>query len=137
MTVYDEKELAREKMNGILAVGRGSVHPPRLIVLEYGAEPKAKAKSRARKRPTLAFVGKGITFDTGGISIKPAASMDEMKHDMSGGAAVLGALRAVAELGLPFHVVGIVAAAREHARRQRVHAGRRHHAARAARRSRC
>ena len=101
VTVYDEKELAREKMNGILAVGRGSVHPPRLIVLEYGAEPKSKAKSRARKRPTLAFVGKGITFDTGGISIKPAASMDEMKHDMCGGAAVLGALRAVAELGLP------------------------------------
>ncbi len=113
VTVYDEKQLAREKMNGILAVGRGSVHPPRLIVVEYGAEPKpkTKAKSRARKRPTLAFVGKGITFDTGGISIKPAASMDEMKHDMSGGAAVLGALRAVAELGLPFHVVGIVAAA--------------------------
>jgi leucyl aminopeptidase len=111
VTIYDEKELAREKMNGILAVGRGSVHPPRLIVLEYGAEPKGKGKARARKRPTLAFVGKGITFDTGGISIKPAASMDEMKHDMSGGAAVLGALRAVAELGLPFHVVGIVAAA--------------------------
>ena len=111
VTVYDEKELAREKMNGILAVGRGSAHPPRLIVLEYGAQPKTRAKSRARKRPTLAFVGKGITFDTGGISIKPAASMDEMKHDMSGGAAVLGTLRAVAELGLPFHVVGIVAAA--------------------------
>ena len=111
VTVYDEKQLAREKMNGILAVGRGSAHPPRLIVLEYGAEPRTKGKSRARKRPTLAFVGKGITFDTGGISIKPAASMDEMKHDMSGGAAVLGTLRAVAELGLPFHVVGIVAAA--------------------------
>ena len=112
VTVYDEKQLAREKMNGILAVGRGSVAPAAAdrARVRRGAA-KTKAKSRARKRPTLAFVGKGITFDTGGISIKPAASMDEMKHDMSGGAAVLGALRAVAELGLPFHVVGIVAAA--------------------------
>jgi leucyl aminopeptidase len=90
-------------------VGRGSVNPPRLIVLEHGA-PKRGAKP-ARKRPTLAFVGKGITFDSGGISIKPAASMDEMKHDMSGGAAVLGALRAAALLDLPFHIVGLVPAA--------------------------
>jgi leucyl aminopeptidase len=112
ITVFTEKELAREKMAGILTVGRGSAHPPRLIALEYGAAPKKAAKSaRARKRPTLAFVGKGITFDSGGISIKPAGNMDEMKHDMSGGAAVLGALRAIAELGLPVHAIGIVAAA--------------------------
>jgi leucyl aminopeptidase len=106
ITVFAEKELEREKMGGILAVGRGSTHPPRLIVLEHGAPVKG-----ARKRPTLAFVGKGITFDSGGISIKPAANMDEMKHDMSGGAAVFGTLRAAALLDLPFHVVGIVAAA--------------------------
>ena len=106
VTVFAEKELAREKMAGILTVGRGSAHPPRLIVLEHGAPAKG-----ARKRPTLAFVGKGITFDSGGISIKPAASMDEMKHDMSGGAAVLGTLRAAALLDLPCHVIGIVAAA--------------------------
>ena len=106
VTVFGEKELEREKMAGILTVGRGSTHPPRLIVLEHGAPVKG-----ARKRPTLAFVGKGITFDSGGISIKPAASMDEMKHDMSGGAAVLGALRAAALLELPYHVIGIVAAA--------------------------
>ena len=106
VTVFAEKELEREKMAGILTVGRGSTHPPRLIVLEHGAPAKG-----ARKRPTLAFVGKGITFDSGGISIKPAASMDEMKHDMSGGAAVLGALRAAALLDLPCHVIGIVAAA--------------------------
>ncbi len=113
VTVFGERELAREKMSGILAVGRGSANPPRLIALEYGAAPKRKknAKSRARPRPTLAFVGKGITFDSGGISIKPAANMDEMKHDMSGGAAVLGAMRALAELKLPVHAVGIVAAA--------------------------
>ena len=106
VTVFAEKELEREKMGGILAVGRGSAHPPRLIVLEHGAPAKG-----ARKRPTLAFVGKGITFDSGGISIKPAANMDEMKHDMSGGAAVLGALRAAALLDLPFHIVGLVPAA--------------------------
>jgi leucyl aminopeptidase len=110
VTVFAEKELERHKMGGILAVGRGSAHPPRLIVLEHGAPAKG-AKRPARKRPTLAFVGKGITFDSGGVSIKPAANMDEMKHDMSGGAAVLGALRAAALLDLPFHVVGIVAAA--------------------------
>jgi leucyl aminopeptidase len=106
VTVFGEKELEREKMGGILAVGRGSVNPPRLIVLEHGAPAKG-----ARKRPTLAFVGKGITFDSGGISIKPAANMDEMKHDMSGGAAVIGAMRAAALLDLPIHIVGIVAAA--------------------------
>ncbi len=106
VTVFAEKELEREKMAGILTVGRGSAHPPRLIVLEHGAPAKS-----ARKRPRLAFVGKAITFDSGGISIKPSASMDEMKHDMSGGAAVLGAMRAVALLDLPCHVIGIVAAA--------------------------
>ncbi len=112
LTVFTEKELAREKMAGILAVGRGSAHPPRLIALEYGAPAKKAAKSaRASKRPTLVFVGKGITFDSGGISIKPAANMDEMKHDMSGGAAVFGALRAIADLRLPVYAIGIVAAA--------------------------
>jgi leucyl aminopeptidase len=109
VTVFAEKELTREKMAGILTVGRGSANPPRLIALEYGA-PKQAAKG-ARKRPTLVFVGKGITFDSGGISIKPAANMDEMKHDMSGAAAVIGALRAIAELRLPVHAVGLVAAA--------------------------
>jgi leucyl aminopeptidase len=113
VTVFGEKELTREKMGGILAVGRGSAHPPRLIALEYGSAPKkaAKGKGSARKPPTLVFVGKGITFDSGGISIKPAANMDEMKHDMSGGAAVLGAMRAISDLSLPVHAVGIVAAA--------------------------
>ena len=101
--VLGRRELEREKMGGILAVGRGSEHPPRLIVVEY--EP------RARRAPTVALVGKGITFDTGGISLKPAASMPEMKHDLSGGAAVLGTLRAAAILGLPVRLVGIVVAA--------------------------
>ncbi len=104
--VFDERELERRKMGALLAVGRGSAHPPRLIVLEHNAPKRGQ-----RKRPCIALVGKGITFDTGGISIKPAASMEEMKHDMSGGAAVLGALRAAALLRLPLHVVGIVPAA--------------------------
>ncbi len=101
--VLTERELERQKMGAILAVGRGSANPPRLIVLEYG--------TRSSRRPTVALVGKGITFDTGGISIKPAADMHQMKGDMSGGAAVIGAMRAVGLLKLPLHVVGIVAAA--------------------------
>jgi leucyl aminopeptidase len=104
--VFDERELERRGMGALLAVGRGSANPPRMIVLEHGAPARG-----ARRRRTVALVGKGITFDTGGISIKPAASMEEMKHDMSGGAAVLGALRAAALLRLPLHVVGIVPAA--------------------------
>ena len=101
--VLGPSELEKQKMGAILAVGRGSANPPRLIVLEHGA--------RRARRPTIALVGKGITFDTGGISIKPAANMDKMKGDMSGGAAVLGAMRAVGLLKLPLHVVGVVAAA--------------------------
>ena len=106
VTVFADRELKQRKMGGILAVGRGSVNPPRMIVLEHGRPPRG-----GRRRPTVALVGKGITFDSGGISIKPAAAMDEMKHDMSGGAAVLGAMRAIGLLRLPLHVVGIVAAA--------------------------
>jgi leucyl aminopeptidase len=96
-------ELKRLRMGGILAVGGGSAHPPRLIVLEH--KPKKKAG------PTICLVGKGITFDSGGISIKPSAGMEEMKHDMSGAAAVIGAMRGVAQLALPLHVVGVIGSA--------------------------
>jgi len=99
-------ELRKKKMGGILAVGAGSSRPPRLIVLEHGRKAR-----RGERRPTVCLVGKGITFDSGGISIKPSAAMDEMKHDMSGAAAVVGALRAAALLDLPLHVVGIIPAA--------------------------
>jgi leucyl aminopeptidase len=113
--VFDVAELRRRKMGGILAVGQGSANPPRLIVLELNAPPRGGRGKRkpaaARRRPTICLVGKGITFDSGGISIKPAASMDEMKHDMSGAAAVIGALRAAALLRLPLHVVGVIGAA--------------------------
>jgi leucyl aminopeptidase len=99
-------ELRKRKMGGILAVGEGSSRPPRLIILEHGR------RSRGGKgRPTVVLVGKGITFDSGGISIKPGAAMDEMKHDMSGAAAVVGAMRAVGLLKLPLHVVGLIPAA--------------------------
>lgn len=99
-------ELRKRKMGGILAVGEGSSRPPRLIILEHGR------KSSGRKgRPTVVLVGKGITFDSGGISIKPGLAMDEMKHDMSGAAAVVGAMRAVGLLDLPLHVVGLIPAA--------------------------
>jgi leucyl aminopeptidase len=98
-------EMERRGMGAILAVGQGSERPPRMIVLEHGATAARK------RRGTLAMIGKGVTFDSGGLSIKPAANMPEMKHDMSGAAAVFGAMRAIALLDLPIHVVGILAAA--------------------------
>jgi leucyl aminopeptidase len=103
--VFDVPELERRKMGAILAVGGGSARPPRLVALEYA--PKGAKKTR----PALCIVGKGITFDSGGISIKPAQGMDEMKHDMSGAATVIGVLRACALLALPIRVVGVIGAA--------------------------
>ncbi len=100
--VHRAADLARMKMGGILAVGKGSAEPPVLIELHYA--PKRYTK-------TVCIVGKGITFDTGGISIKPSAGMEEMKYDMCGGAAVVGAVEAAARLKLPVRVVGIIAAA--------------------------
>ncbi|HEV2846784.1 MAG TPA: leucyl aminopeptidase [Thermoanaerobaculia bacterium] len=90
VTVLGADELRNRGMGGLLAVGAGSVHEPRMVRLQYG-----------RTGPRIALVGKGVTFDTGGISIKPAADMDEMKYDKSGACAVLGIARAVADLELP------------------------------------
>lgn len=103
VTVWDEKKLAQEGMNGILSVGQGSANPPRFIQMEWNASKK--------NLPTVVLVGKGISFDTGGISIKPALGMDEMKMDMSGSAAVIGAMTALSKLKVPVHVVGLVASA--------------------------
>lgn len=100
--ILDETALAAGGYGGILGVGRGSENPPRLARLAYRPE-GAKAH--------LALVGKGITFDTGGISIKPSAGMHEMKSDMGGAAAVIGAVTAIARLGLPVAVTGYVCAA--------------------------
>ena len=90
-------------MNALLGVARGSREPSQFMVLEY------KGPGSGSKKP-LVFLGKGITFDSGGISIKPSEKMEQMKYDMSGGAAVLGAMRAIAGLRLPVHVVGLVPA---------------------------
>lgn len=100
--VLNEAECRRLKMGSFLSVTAGSEEPARLIVLEYNGAPR-------KSKPT-ALVGKGVTFDTGGISLKPPASMDEMKFDMSGAASVLGTFKAVAELELPVNLVGVVPA---------------------------
>ena len=102
--VFDEKKLRKLKMGGILGVSRGSSQEPRLIVLRY--LPKKKAK-----KIDLIFVGKGITFDSGGLDIKPSEYMQEMHMDMSGAAAVLGAVLAIAKLGCPLNIVGLIPAA--------------------------
>ncbi len=102
-TIFDEKRLQRDKFGGILAVGQGSAAAPRLIVLEYWGAGK--------KQKPVALVGKAITFDTGGISLKPGAQMDEMKFDKMGGCAVLGAMQAISCLNLPINVVGLIPAA--------------------------
>jgi leucyl aminopeptidase len=102
--VLDEEEITRLGMGLLMGVARGSAEPPRLIVMKH--EP-----ANAPAAPVLGLIGKGITFDTGGISIKPAEGMDRMKDDMAGGAAVVCAMRAIAMLGAPIRVVGIVPAA--------------------------
>jgi len=101
--VLGAAELERLGMNGLLAVGRGSPHPPKLIVLEHGMG----GRGRKQTAPVV-VVGKGVTFDTGGIQIKPRENMHKMKYDMGGAAAVLGTFHALATLDLPFPVVGIV-----------------------------
>ena len=95
LRVWDEKQLKAQGFGGLIGVGQGSANPPRLVSLSYKP---AKAKRN------LAFVGKGITFDSGGLALKPAAKMDEMKGDMTGAASVIGALLAIAELKLPVAV---------------------------------
>jgi leucyl aminopeptidase len=100
--VLDEAAIRREKMGCLLAVAQGSHQPPRFIVLEHRVSKTDK--------PPVVLVGKGVTFDTGGISLKDPPAMDEMKFDMSGAAAVIATLSLVAELRLPLRVVGLVAA---------------------------
>jgi leucyl aminopeptidase len=105
-SILDDRQLQTHKMGGILAVGGGSQNKPRLIILKY--TPAAKPPKGA---PTVALVGKAVTFDSGGISIKPSQDMDLMKMDKSGGIAVLAAMRAAAELALPIHLLALVPAA--------------------------
>jgi leucyl aminopeptidase len=102
VTVFHKKEIEALGMGGLLAVNKGSDHPPTFTVLDY--KPKGKTKV------VVALVGKAVTFDSGGISIKPSENMGEMKSDMSGAASVLGAIEAAARLGLPVHVIGLIPA---------------------------
>jgi leucyl aminopeptidase len=99
-TIYDKRAIEKMKMGGLLAVNKGSVEEPRFVVLEYAPR---KAKTH------VALVGKGITFDSGGISIKPADKMEEMKFDMCGAAAVVGTIEAAAKLALPVRITGVIA----------------------------
>lgn len=105
-TVFDEKQMMEKGMGGVLAVGSGSEHRPKFIILKY--TPAGKA---GKTPPKVALVGKAITFDSGGISLKPAPNMEEMKFDKSGGIAVLATMKAIAELKLPMAVYGIIPSA--------------------------
>ena len=100
--ILEKKDMQKLKMGSLLGVAKGSHEPPKFIVLEY--------KGGKAKDPPVVIVGKGVTFDTGGISLKPGAGMDEMKFDMSGGAVTIGTLQAAASLKLKVNVVGIVPA---------------------------
>ena len=100
--VLEEEQMRDLGMGALLAVARGSRQPPKLIVVEYAGGERGESP--------VVLVGKGVTFDSGGISIKPAAAMDEMKFDMCGAASVLGAVRAAGELGLPINVTAVVPA---------------------------
>lgn len=100
--ILDEKAMAKMGMGALMSVGQGSANPPRFICMEYNG--------RKREQP-LVFVGKGITFDSGGLSLKSVSGIASMKKDMSGAAAVFGAMQAAAELGLPRRIIGLVAAA--------------------------
>jgi leucyl aminopeptidase len=98
ITVLDRAQMRQEKMHALLGVAQGTLEEPRFVVLEYRNGGEAKP---------LVLVGKGVTFDSGGISIKPADRREEMKFDMSGAAAVIGAMHAIAQLGLEVNVIGI------------------------------
>lgn len=102
VTVWDKARIKKEKMGGLLGVSNGSSQEPRFIIMEY--------KGAAASKKPVVFVGKGLTFDCGGISIKPSAGMEEMKYDMCGGANVIGTLLAIAKLKLKVNAVGLVAA---------------------------
>ncbi|NTW69139.1 MAG: leucyl aminopeptidase [Chlorobiaceae bacterium] len=102
VTVFHKKEIESLGMGGLLAVNKGSFSPPTFTILDYKPEGKPKA--------VIALVGKGVTFDSGGISIKPSENMGEMKSDMAGAATVLGVVEAAARLSLPLHIIGLVPA---------------------------
>jgi leucyl aminopeptidase len=99
-SVLEESDMEKLGMGSLLSVSRGSREPAKMIIMEYMAADK--------KQAPIIFVGKGVTFDSGGISLKPGAAMDEMKYDMCGAASVIGAISACADLQLPMNIVGII-----------------------------
>lgn len=101
--ILDEKQLKKAGCNLLCAVGQGAAHPPRLVILPY--------LKGGKNQKTIALVGKGITFDSGGLNLKPSGYMEDMKHDMAGAAAVLGAMKAIASLKLKVNVIGVMACA--------------------------
>jgi leucyl aminopeptidase len=110
--IYDENGLRELGMGALLGVGQGSVNPPRFVVLEYNSaknsRPGAPSTTAKESQEPIVLVGKGITFDTGGISIKPSDDLDLMKFDMSGAAVVLATICALAQLQVPLHVIGLM-----------------------------
>ncbi|WP_307845646.1 leucyl aminopeptidase [Planomonospora sp. ID67723] len=109
--VWDEDALRTGRFGGILAVGQGSVSPPRLIQLSYEPEEAVARRTEGVPLKHVVLVGKGITYDTGGLSLKPTEGMKFMKTDMAGGAVVIAVLGALATLGAPVRVTGLIAAA--------------------------
>lgn len=101
--IYDDTEATQEGIGGLLAVGKGSVNPPRMIVIQHKGNPNSKR--------TIGLIGKGVTFDTGGISLKKAAGMEEMISDMGGAAAVMGVMRAIGEWKPAINIVAVIPAA--------------------------
>ena len=102
--ILDDRKITELKMGALIGVAQGSVEPPRVIVLRYVPKPPRPGA------PVLGLVGKAVTFDTGGISIKPANNMEKMKYDMGGGATMLGAMRALAYLKPTMPVIGVIPA---------------------------
>jgi leucyl aminopeptidase len=100
VSILEKEDMEKEKMHALLSVSQGSIQPPKMIILKYNGDIDSKK--------LIAFVGKGVTFDSGGISIKPSLNMDEMKDDMAGGAAVLGAMAAIGKLKPKINIIGIV-----------------------------
>lgn len=100
LSILEKEDMKHEKMHALLSVSQGSIEPPKLIVLKYIGD--------ANNKQITAFVGKGVTFDSGGISIKPSLNMGEMKDDMAGGAAVLGAMAAIGQLRPKVNILGII-----------------------------
>ena len=109
--VLNEKELQKLKMGLLLAVGAGTAHETKLIIMEYWGAGKPTSTDKTKTKQPIVFIGKGITYDTGGLNVKPTGHMHDMHMDMSGGSSVIGAVSAAAKLSLKKNIIGIIPAA--------------------------